>query len=227
MNIFKIFVQSAPVKTPLTFGYNENVVIEAVDFSTRTRNGIAVKANTFIKLSKLDKDGKVEANTEINFWNLDHTKDFAKDNFMTQFSVLAGIIAAVGGDIDSYETAVMEVLGDSDDVFIANFLKKADNAKNVQQAMIDAFKAQITSRTGLKSTRLKCKMISNKAGYMEAAADIGWILPMDSEAALPLITSREKAVRKKALETSTKKVSADKTGAAPEKAVVAPSLASI
>ena len=135
-NIFKAFVQSAPVKTPLSFGYNENVVIESVDFSPRQRNGIVVKANTFIKLSKLDKDNKVEANTEINFWNLDHTKDFAKDNFMTQFSVLAGIISAVDGDIEQYENDVMDVLGNSDDTFIANFLKTAANAKTLQETMV-------------------------------------------------------------------------------------------
>ena len=226
-NIFKIFVQSAPVKTPLTFGYNENVVVETVDFGVRKRNGMEIKANTFIKLSKLDKSDKVIANTEINFWNLDSTKDFVKDNFMTQFSVLAGIVSAIGGDIEAYETDVMAVLEGSDDAYLANFLKKAPNAVALQSAVIEAFKTQVSDKIGLKSVKCKCKMVSNKSGYMEAAADISWILPLDSEDALPLVTSREKAIRKKALEASTKKVAADKVGTAPEKVVAASSLASI
>lgn len=229
-NIFKTFVQSAPVKTPLNFGYNENVVIEAIDFNERKRNGIALKSNTFIRLTKFNiKTNKVEASTEINFWNLDHTRDFVKDNFINQFSIFAGIVMAIGGDVEKFESDVMAVLGNSTDVFLAKFLKLAVNTQSVQDAMIEAFKVQTEGKIGLTSTKLKCKMLSNKAGFIEPAADISWILPQDSETTLPLITAREKAIRKQGLEAASKKKSPDSVGKAPggEISVTASSLASI
>jgi len=217
MNIFEEFVKSAPVKTPLDFGHNQNVVIESIDFGKRKRKGITIKANTFIKLTKIDpKTKKVLANTEISFWNLDPTKDFAKDNFMSQFSILAGIVAALDGDIEKFESDIMEILDDSSDDYIIKFLKNASNTKKLQETMIEAFKSQVDGKIGIDSKLLKCKMVSNKSGYMEPANDISWILPMDSDEELPKMNSREIAIRKKALAGDTK-VAPDKTGKAPEK----------
>ena len=217
MNIFEEFVKAAPVKTPLDFGHNENIVIESIDFTKRKRKGITIKANTYIKLTKIDpKTKKVLANTEISFWDLDPTKDFAKDNFMSQFSILAGIVSAVGGDIEKFEADIMEVLEDSSDEYIAKFLKNAANAKKLQETMAEAFRVQVEDKIGIDGPLLKCKMVSNKAGYMEAANDISWILPMDSDEELPKMNSREMAIRKKAL-AGDGKVEPDKTGKAPEK----------
>jgi hypothetical protein len=217
MNIFEEFVKAAPVKTPLDFGHNENVVIESIDFGIRKRKGITIKANTFIRLTKIDpKTKKVLASTEISFWDLDPTKDFAKDNFMSQFSILAGIISALDGDMEKFENDIMAVLEDTTDNYIIKFLKNATNTKKLQSTMIKAFKEQVEDKIGLDSKLLKCKMVSNKSGYMEPANDISWILPMDSDEELPRITSRELAIRKKAL-AGDNKVAPDKTGKAPDK----------
>ena len=135
---------------------------------------------------------------------------------MSQFSILAGIVAALGGDTEKFEGDIMEVLEDSDDDYIVKFLKNATNAKKLQSTMQEAFKAQVADKIGIDSTLLKCKMVSNKAGYLEPANDISWILPMDSDEELPRMNSRELAVRKKAL-AGDNKVEPDKTGKAPEK----------
>jgi hypothetical protein len=71
-------------------------------------------------------------------------------------------------------------------------------------------------------------MVSNKNGYMQPANDIMWILPMDSDQELPVITSREKSIYQKSLKTDNK-AKPDSTGNPPtqEKTVSANSLASI
>jgi hypothetical protein len=232
MNIFKEFVLSRPVRqNPLVFGHNENIVIEAVDFSERKKKGITIQANTFIKLTKVSpEDRSAIASTEINFWNLDPTKEFVYDNFISQFSILCGIIDAVGGNVEEYETYVLGAVEGADDNEILAFLKKAVNAKAAQTALIDGFKTQIEGKTGLSSVLLKCKMISNKAGFLQPANDSMWILPMDSELGLPEISAKETRAYKKALETDTKKATPDATGTAPaqgEATVSASSLASI
>jgi len=216
MSIFKDFVLARPVKTPLDFGHNENIVIETIDFNERKRKGIKVKANTFIKLAKLEpKTKEVIANTEISFWDLDPSKDFVYDNFISQFSILSGIIDALGGDVEQYETEVLAVVeGDSDSEILA-FLKKPANAKQAQNVLVSGFKTQIEDKIGLDSTLLKCKMISNKAGYLLPANDIMWVLPMESENTLPIMTSREKRVYEKSFTDNTT-AKPDTTGNAPK-----------
>jgi len=230
-NIFKDFVLARPVKTPLDFGHNENVYIEAIDFGDRKRNGIKIKANTFIRLTKIDPETKnVLASTEINFWDLDPTKDFVYDNFISQFSILSGIIDALGGDVEVYESKVLDAVEGDDDASMLQWLKKAANAKSAQAALIAGFKEQIEDKIGDDTKLLKCKMVSNKNGYLQPAADIMWILPLDSPEELPPITSREEAIYKKGLKAE-RKAKPDSTGNAPEakteKKVASNSLASI
>lgn len=232
MSIFKDFVLSRPVKTPLDFGHNTNIVIEEVDYEVRKKKGIAIKANTFIKLTKVDKDRNAIASTEINFWDLDSTKDFIYDNFISQFSVLCGIVDAVGGDSAAYEEAVLGVVEGDDDAAMTKFLKNANNAKAAQSILSDAFKSQVDGKTGLKSTLLKCKMISNKSGFLQPANDMMWILPMDSTEELPPVSPKEIRAYEKALKSDGKSTP-DATGTAPtgealpEKTISASSLASI
>ena len=215
-NIFKDFVLARPVKTPLDFGHNENIKIESIDFKERKKKGIKIKANTFIKLTKINpKDESIVANTEINFWDLDPTKDFIYDNFISQFSVLCGVIDALGGDVDAYETEVLDVVKGDNDSEMLSFLKKPVNAKAVQDILSDAFEKQVTGKYGLKGPSLKCKMISNKSGYLQPANDIMWILSMNSGEKLPSITAREKRVYDKALKSDNKKAKPDTPGNAP------------
>lgn len=206
MNIFKQFVLARPVKTPLKFGHNENIVIESIDFGVRKRKGIAIKANTFIKLSEINPEDKsVLANTEINFFNLDPTKDFVFDNFISQFSILGGIIDSLGGDVEVFDDKVQKAIeGDTDSETLA-FLKKGANAKAAQDALVESFKEQVEDKIGLDSTLLKCKMVSNKSGYLQPANEMMWILPMDSEEELPVLTSREIRIYKKSLTDDGKK----------------------
>lgn len=234
-NIFKAFVLARPVKTPLNFGHNDNIVIESIDFDDRKKKGIVVKANTFIKLTKINPEDKsIIANTEINFWNLDPTKDFVFDNFISQFSILCGVIDATGGDVGTYDTEVLSIVKGEDDSEMLTFLKKPANAKVAQKALIDGFKKQMKGKIGLDSALLKCKMISNKSGYLQAANDMMWILSMDSEETLPAMSSRELRTYKNALESdgkstpdSTGKAPADKTDPKPESNTSANSLAGI
>lgn len=221
-NIFKEFVLAIPVKTPLTFGHNDNIVIESMDFSERKRNGITVKANTFIKLTKVNPEDRTPiANTEINFWNLDSTKDFVYDNFISQFTALASIIDALGLDVSVFEADVMSLLEDSSTTFISKFLKTAANAKSIQAEMVSSFEKLTTDKYGIDSTLLKCKMVSNKDGYMNPANEYGWILPMDSEDELPAMTSKEQALFKKAMSGAASKASPDATGKPPTEVKVA------
>jgi len=226
-NLFKDFLLARPVKTPLDFGHNENVIIESVDFTERKKDGIKVRANTFIRLSKINpEDKKVLASTEISYWDLDGTRDFVFSDFINQFTSFAAIISAVGGDAEAFEEKVMTDIEGEDDDEITKYLKK--NAKEAQASLVAGFKAQVEDKIGDKSPLLKCKMVSNKGGYLNPATEITWILPMDSELDLAPISAREQRVREEGLKAD-RKAKPDATGKAPkgEAKVAKPSLASI
>jgi len=107
------------------------------------------------------------------------------------------------------------VVEGNDDNEMLTFLKKPANAKAAQTVLVQGFKTQMEGKTGLNSTLLKCKMISNKAGFLQPASDMMWILPMTSEESLPTLSSRETNTYKKALEEDSKKAKPDAAGKAP------------
>jgi hypothetical protein len=214
MNIFQKFIESMPISTPLDFGHNENVVVESVDFGDRKNKGIRIRANTFIRLTKVNPETrKAIASTEINFFDIDSTKDFAFDNMMSQFTVISGLISALGGDVNKYDEEVVGILDSTEESAIKKFLKSADNAKKVQNALVNGFKSQNLT-FGLDSKLLKCKMINNSKGYIITASTMDWVLPMDSENNLPPISASELRMREKGL-TRDRKAKPDSVGEAP------------
>jgi hypothetical protein len=207
MNIFKEFVLAVPNKNQLDFGYNHNVVIESVDIGQRKRNGIAVKSNTFVRLTKIDVDTKKPiASTEISFFDLDPTKDFVYVNFLSQFTCLVGIIAALGGNEEAYQDEVLAVLQGNSEKEMTAFLKKVANAKAVQDVLMNAFYEQVKDKTGLSGTLLKCKMSVNKSGFLEPGAESDWILAETNPQSLPTMSSRDKLNRQKSLEATDTKL---------------------
>lgn len=194
MNLYKELIESAPVKARLQFGINENVVVEAIDLSVRKRSGMPIKANTFITLTKVDPETRKPIETlEGSFWNLDPTKpDFVEDNFTDQLTTLSSLIDAVGGDSGEFAGEVIAAteLEDIDEVFALSKDKKG--AVVLMDAMKAAFGKQMDGKLGKNGTLLKCKIVSNKKGFLEFPTEEGWILPMDSEDTLPPISTGEK-----------------------------------
>jgi len=216
MNIFKEFVLAVPVKTQLDFGHNHNVVIESVDINPRKRNGITIKSNTFIRITKVDPETrKVQGSTEFNFFDLDPTKDFVYSNFISEFTCLVGIIAALKGDEEEFQNEVLAVLKGDNEKEMTSFLKKGTNAKAVQDVLASAFYAQVKDKLGLQGDLLKCKMSVNKSGFLEPGGEADWILQESDPQHLPVLTSRDKSNRVKSLEATDAKAKPDNTGSAP------------
>lgn len=213
MNLFKELVISAPVSSRLQFGYNDNIIVSAVDITVRKSKGIPIKANTFITLSQVDPETrKVVAQNEFNFWNLDPVSDFVEANFVEQMTALVSVVEAMGGDITAYESAIMSVLVDEKQ--LSDMVKTKDGAKALQDVLQNGFYESVKDFIGSECPLLKCKLIVNKSGYLEISKVQGWILPMASEDSLPEITPHEVKVRATAGSTSTAQAKPDVLGSA-------------
>lgn len=189
MNLFKELVLSAPVSARLQFGHNLNVIIAGVDTSEHKVKGIPVKANTFITLQQVNPETrKVVAQTEFNYWNLDHASDYVQSNFLEQFASLVSIITALGKSDEEYESKVLAVTGGVEPEVM---LKTKDGAKKLQDALQNTFYEMTKDSYGANCPLLKCKITSNKKGFLEVDKVVGWILPMDSEEKLPEVSNKE------------------------------------
>jgi hypothetical protein len=214
MNLFKELVITAPVSARLQFGFNNNVIVSAVDTSVHKVKGIPIKANTYITLSQVDPETrKVVAQNEFNYWNLDPTTDFCLANFVEQMTSLASIIDAVGKDMNEFEAKLLEALAGKD---VIDVVKTKDGAKLLQDVLQNSFYEIVKDVIGPNCPLLKCKLVVNKKGYLELGKVQGWILPMTSEEDLPEIDARELKIRAESLSASStaKQVKPDELGTA-------------
>jgi len=202
MKLFKELVLTAPIRARLSFGHNENVILEKVDFEERKHKGITVKMHTFITLAQIDDERNVIARTEGNFFDLDHTSEYVWSNFMDEFTCQAAIISALGGDIEAFEAAVIEVFGEDDP---ESFVKTKQGSVAAQEALQNAFADHIEGKTGDNSPLLACKMISNKAGWLEFPKEMGWIVPQEDKGLLPEMSAYEKKRYQEGLAAQAKK----------------------
>jgi hypothetical protein len=229
MNLFKELVITAPVSARLQFGFNNNVIISAIDTSVRKIKGIPIKANTFVTLSQVDPETrKVIAQNEFNYWNLDPTTDFCLANFIEQMTSLASIVDAVGKDMNEFESALLVVLNGKE---LEDVVVTKDGAKLLQDTLQNTFASMMKDVIGANCPLLKCKLVTNKKGFLELGKVQGWILAMTDETPLPEIDAREIKIRTEALSASAAKpVKPDELGttkpvpgatinATPEKAV--------
>ncbi len=213
MKLFTELVLTAPIRARLQFGINENVILEKVDFNERKNKGLTLKMHTFITLVQIDAERKVVARSEGNFFNLDHTSDYVYQNFMDEFTCQAAIVDAIGGDLEAFDEAVTEVFGDES---VEAFLKTKQGSVAAQEALADSFMESISGRMGDDSPILACKMVSNKAGWLEFPKEMGWIVPQGLKAELPEITSFEKKRYQEGLAAKSKdKAKPDGVGSAP------------
>lgn len=199
MNLFKELVITAPVSNRLQFGFNDNVIISAIDTAERKIKGLPIKANTFITLSQVDPETrKVVAQNEFNYWNLDSTTDFVVSNFIDQFTSLASILDALGIDASVFEMTVLTALNaDTQEIDVT--VKTKDGAKLAQNTLQNTFYDMAKDSIGATCPLLKIKLVCNKKGWLELPKVMGAILPMISTEALPDVTSQEKRIHAEAL----------------------------
>lgn len=216
MNLFKELVITAPVSSRLQFGFNENVIISAIDTAVRKVKGLPIKANTFITLSQVDPETrKVIAQNEFNYWNLDSTTDFVVNNFMEEFTSMASLLDALGKDMGAFENAVLTALGaDTQEIDVT--VKTKDGAKLAQDTLQNTFYDMAKDAIGVNCPLLKIKLVSNKKGWLELPKVMGCVLPMTSLEALPEVTAQEKRIHADALSATadSKTVKPDTLGTA-------------
>ena len=204
MGIFKELVLSAPVNMRLPFGVVENVRVLKIDTGVRKREGLTVPQNTFVTLAQYDPEtGKIIAQSEGAYWNLDHTKDFVMNNFIAQFTSLLALAVAYGESDEEFDDLVTSAC--PSDTLIDAYIRTKDGAKALQESLKKATEKFIVPHVGPDSTLMKCKSVVNKKGYFELGSESNWILPMDSKEDIARVTPVERRIYRDSLKADLKK----------------------
>ncbi len=210
-NILRDLLASRPVRTPLEFGIQENIRLIAISNEVKKRDGEVIQRNTYMTFAKFDKDNKVMAQSEFNYFNLRHDSDYTGANLATQASQLKNIISVVNPDgVDKFNpTKGYESMDEINDD-----MKTKSGCKKLMDSMYKSFERALGDSVGHDSPLMRLKVVVDyKTGkYTQLPDDSRIVESMDDEVSLK-ITNKEKRNKEKA--TLITKVSADSAGNSP------------
>lgn len=215
LSILEIILASKPIRAGLEFGINNNVRLTALSNETRKREGEIINLNTWMTFTKFSDKGEAIAKSEFNYFNLDHTTDYAPGNYGTQLAHAINLIQILNPEaLETFEADLEEEIGDESGLEAAFQSKKG--CKQLTEGLFKVLSAALQGKIGDESPLMRMKVVTDrKTGkYNQLSDDSIIVEPMDQEETVLVITNYEKSNKAKALLTPTAK--ADSAGLSPD-----------
>lgn len=218
-NVYRQFIDSAPIKVDLDFGVNNNVVLRSVSIEPRMHQGTLIKRNTFMTFTQVNPvTRKALKEHEYSFFNLNNDSDWVEDNLNAKITKLVSICTSLGLDADLFATQVNIALnkhGVSEKDDLSELVQTVRGAANVDNGLSEGFYNTIKDSVGLDGELVHFKTTIDKRGYLEIPMYNSFIENVSENPDSTLVvTVKEITMKNKALET--KSVGADKLGKAPK-----------
>lgn len=212
-NILRELLASRPVRVSLDFGIQENVRLIAIDNKPRKKDGETIQRNTYMTFARFDKDNRVIAQSEFNYFNLRPDSEYTATNIATQVSQLANIVSVVNpkGLKKFNPTADYEDMSELQDD-----MKTKDGCKKLMSLMFESFEEALGDKVGHDGPLMRLKVISDyKSGkYLQLPDDANVVQSMEAEQCNLNITPAEQRNRDKA--SLVTRVKADSAGNSPD-----------
>jgi len=225
MNYLKIYINSIPLKVPMSFGINKNVIFNGLDISDRiNRKGEVSKKFCFIEMIKLDESDKPIGREEFGFFKLDSKNlSFAQSNFYSLFNKLFILSAAIYGDDEEALDAKMaevskeiygkdgyDIADEANELFQYNSStrdkkKKKPSQKEIEK-MVDSlnvnvgklFYGVLKDKAGIdNSPRLEILSVMDKKGYKGLPQEDDWVSNVEGTLSLDIKYNRFKEAAEK------------------------------
>ena len=166
---------SGAKKAEIGYGIHEPVVILSVSNKVKkSKDGVALKRNNYTVFGQLDKDGKVVAEKEISWFNIDPTTEYAYNNFFNQLDQMVGILDCyykatekkdvVAAKIDAiFEEEEIESKEDLEEA-----IKDKKTCKSIMDALSAVYEELMEGNTGVDSQSLRLKLsFDSKGKYLQ------------------------------------------------------------
>lgn len=177
-NLTEIFLESAPVRTRLSFGVNTPVILSAVSNDERRgKDNLKIDRHCYMRFSRLDEENKIVAQTEFSYWGFSK-KEYAPLNFVHQYTQLMEIIKYVVPEAKFLEAKgeFQSVLKNKEDftLFVkVNKLAKTNKSpdgvthegmKSLQKKISDSFVVAISPYVGEEGNRVNLLVVTGPNG---------------------------------------------------------------
>jgi len=160
-------------KAELGFGINENCVVTKVDNEPRTnKNGDPINRNSFTTISQIDESGKIIAEREVSWFNLDATKDYVFDNFISQLEQMTAIVDCycpiAEGDKDVWGLAFSAILAEEEieetKEELAEALKSQKTCDSLIEQLYAVYAELLEDKIGVEGPKLRVKLTFDNKG---------------------------------------------------------------
>lgn len=167
-------LKSQAKKAEIGYGVHEPVVILSVDNTKRkTKDGSVIKRNNFTKFGKLNKDGKVIAEKEVSWFNVDASSEYAYQNFFSQLDQMVGILDCFfDKDEEDVVAEVINAIFEEEEIESVEELEAAmkdkKQSKSIMEALTEAYETLLEGKTGADSKQLRLKLsYDSKGKYLQ------------------------------------------------------------
>jgi len=208
-NVTEILLESAPVKTRLSFGVNTNIVLKGISNEVRKdKDGNKVKKNCYMTFVQVDpeKNNKILAGYTFSYFNLDDK--YVVSSFLHQLNQLTAIGSFIFPDdvsesIDEKILTMIVEKGIEED--IVNETTKDNKAfREVQQEMVNIYVEEGTPYFNNMDNLLQLVVVTSRNGdFLDLPKeDTGFIGKNDAKRKLS-VGSKYKRMYLKSLEDET------------------------
>lgn len=187
MGFLREFLSSNASRPNLEFGINENVKLTNISNVKRINEGVAVPRNTFLTFSKYNDKGEIVAQSEVSFYDLDHTKELTKNmnNLSNQAAQLVAIITCLNPTkVNDFDFT--QGLFTTEEELLKLFATKTGCDKVIDN-LYKSFEELVKDFLGEKCPMLRVKFVtSNKSTYPILPGDANFIELMSSKPSLAI-----------------------------------------
>jgi hypothetical protein len=193
MSLVRKLIDSAPVRTYLDFGINSNVRLVKLSNEDIMKDGMRLNKNTHMTFVKYDESNEPIAQSTFSYWDLDATKDFVRDNFVTQMGHFVTLLNLHASEDVAREFQPTEGIEDAEELM--SILKNQKKCVELQHKAVDQFISLMKPYIGEDAPLLRIKIVTSPDGkYLQLPSSYQFVEPNDTpeKESILKITIKEK-----------------------------------
>tara|TARA_R110000765_G_scaffold161243_2_gene265628 strand:+ start:1493 stop:2170 length:678 start_codon:yes stop_codon:yes gene_type:complete len=207
----RLLLETKPVRTPLSFGVQDNVRLTNIHNDVVLKDGQPVERGcylTFTQFGKVGEEVKAIKATQFFYFNLGQN-DFTAQNLATQIGQLQNICDVLGADATIDPTGIFE---EDMEAYLAG-LKSKKVCDQMQDIIWEQFYAAVGDKVGMESPLLRLKVVTSSDGRFSQLPQDSVMAELMTDEKKLSITPYEMKRKRAALEAQT--ATADTAGSTP------------
>jgi hypothetical protein len=164
MSLLKGLLKNART-ADLNSGIHDNcILLNVSNAEKKNKEGVVQKRNNYTTFGKVDDTGKVTAQKEISWFNIDSSTDYAYDNFFNQLDQMVGLLDCFVSkeDTDKAINSIFEEEEIESKEDLEEAIKDKKTTKSIMSALGGYYVEALSEH--LKGDKIRVKLCYDKNG---------------------------------------------------------------